>query len=124
MVVKLGGLGRFVFLRSFREHSKLCKCSTTCWLTPTLSSCLRCRALTGRVLALLLVRVNGAVLCCAVRSKESLEKQEGSPTNSILVGNYRLRRVVRWEKIPTMPSEVGDIKVKPITIYKIMGFRR
>ena len=47
-----------------------------------------------RVLDLLLVRVDRALLCCAVlrlRSKESKGSQEDSPTNNIIVGNYRLR---------------------------------
>ena len=46
-----------------------------------------------RVLDLLLVRVDRALLCCAVlrlRSKESKGSQEDSPTNNIIVGNYRL----------------------------------
>ena len=44
-------------------------------------------------------------LCCAVlglRSKESGEVHEGSPTNTIR--NYGLRRAERWEKMPTMST--------------------
>ena len=74
------------------------------------SACLRCRALIG---AYLLCRLGGlTVLCCAemcLRSKESKEIQECSPTNNSLVGNYRPRRAERLEKIPTTSSEVGDI---------------
>ena len=29
------------------ENTASCRCSTTCWLSPTLSACLRCRPLTG-----------------------------------------------------------------------------
>ena len=67
-----------------------------------------------RVLSLLLVRVHCAtsMLCCAVlclRSKESNGIQEGSPTNITIVGNYRLKRVERWENISRVSSEVGEI---------------
>ena len=54
-----------------------------------------------RVLALLLVRVDCAALCCAVLAeRRSKEIQQGSPTNNnifiyILVGNVRLRRAER-----------------------------
>ena len=64
-----------------------------------------------RVLALLLVRVEWGVLCCAVlclRSKESKKKQGGSPKINVPVGNYRLRRAERREKIQTMSPEVGE----------------
>ena len=44
-----------------------------------------------------------------LRSKKSRENLEGTPTNNIPVGNYRLRREERCEKIPTMSSEVGEI---------------
>ena len=36
----------FDFFVSF-ENTASCKCSTICWLSLTLSACLRCRALTG-----------------------------------------------------------------------------
>ena len=42
-------------------------------------------------------------------SKEIKEIQEGSPTNNIIVGNHRLRRAERWENIPRVSSEVGEI---------------
>ena len=42
-------------------------------------------------------------------SKESKEIQERSPTANIIVGNYRLRRAERWENIPRVSSEVGEI---------------
>ena len=42
-------------------------------------------------------------------SKESEEIQEGSSTNSIIVGNCRLRRAERWEIIPRVSSDVGEI---------------
>ena len=63
-----------------------------------------------RVLALLLVRVDCAALCCAVlccavlAEQKSNEIQESFPTNNIIVGNYRLRRAERWEKIATISS--------------------
>ena len=60
-----------------------------------------------RALALLLVRVDCAVPC--LRSKESKEIQEGSPANPILVGNYRLGRVEKWENMPMISSEVGEM---------------
>ena len=41
--------------------------------------------------------------------QQSTEIQEGSPTINILVGNYRLRRAERWENIPRVSSEVGEI---------------
>ena len=66
-----------------------------------------------RVLALPLVRVDCAVLCW--RSKENKEIQEASPTNDIIVGNYRPRRPERWERIPTMFSEVCEIQVRLCT---------
>ena len=31
------------------------------------------------------------------------------PTNNFLVGNYGLRRAERWDNMPSMPSEVGEI---------------
>ena len=42
-------------------------------------------------------------------SQESKEVQEGSPTNNILVGDYRVGRAERWEYIRRVSSEVGDI---------------
>ena len=42
----------------FDEHSELCKCPATCWLEPTLSGCLRCRALMGAYLLWCLCRLN------------------------------------------------------------------
>ena len=43
------------------------------------------------------------------KSKPSKESHEGSPTNDIIAGNYRLKRAERWENIPTVCSEVGEI---------------
>ena len=43
--------------------------------------------------------------------EDSEEIQEGSPTNNIVVGNCRLRRAERWENIPRVFSEVGEIYV-------------
>ena len=40
--------------------------------------------------------------------KAKKKNQEGSPTNNILDGNYRLRRAERWENIPTVSSDVGE----------------
>ena len=31
------------------------------------------------------------------------------PTNNFLVGNYGLRRAERWQDMPSMSSEVGEI---------------
>ena len=105
------GPGRFRFICSLREHSELYKLCITlddCWLEPILSACLRCRALIGAYLLCCLCELlRCAVLC--LRSKESKEIQEGSPANNINVGNYKLRRAERWEKIPKMSSEVGEI---------------
>ena len=42
-------------------------------------------------------------------SKKSKEFQEGSPTDNIIVGNFRLRRAERWENIPRVSSEVAEI---------------
>ena len=42
-------------------------------------------------------------------SKENKEVQEGSPPNNIIVGKYRLRMAERWENIPSVSSEVGEI---------------
>ena len=42
-------------------------------------------------------------------SQESKEVQEGSPTNNILVGDYRVGRAERWEYIRRVSSEVGEI---------------
>ena len=44
----------------------LCKCSTTCWLLPTLAACLCCRTLVGSYLLCGFVRADCALLCCAV----------------------------------------------------------
>ena len=41
--------------------------------------------------------------------KESKYIQEGSPTNNILVGNFRLRRAERWENMPRVSSKVDEI---------------
>ena len=43
------------------------------------------------------------------KSKESKELREGSPTPHFLVGNYGLRRAERWDDMPSMSSEVGEI---------------
>ena len=48
--------------------------------------------------------------------EENKEIQEGSPTNNIIVGNYRLRRAERWENVSRVSSEVslyrgGAIKI-------------
>ena len=32
-----------------------------------------------------------------------------SPTTNFLVGNYGLRRAERWDDMPSMPSEAGEI---------------
>ena len=41
--------------------------------------------------------------------EESIETLEGSPTNNVIVGSYRLRRAERWDNIPRVSSEVGEI---------------
>ena len=41
--------------------------------------------------------------------EESKEIQKGSPTHTFLVGKYGLRRTERWEGMPSMSSEVGEI---------------
>ena len=58
---------RFPCICSHVELSVLRKCSTTgvCWLSPTLSACLRCRALIGTYLLGGFVGPDCAVLCCA-----------------------------------------------------------
>ena len=67
-------------------------CATLC------SAVLRCAVLCCAVLCC-------AVLCCAVLAEQkSNEIQESFPTNNIIVGNYRLRRAERWEKIATISS--------------------
>ena len=43
------------------------------------------------------------------KSKKSKELRGGSPTNSFLVGNYGLRRAERWDDMPSMSSEVGEV---------------
>ena len=43
------------------------------------------------------------------KSTEGKEPREGSPTNDLLVGNYGLRRAERWDDMPSMSSEVGEI---------------
>ena len=43
------------------------------------------------------------------KSKESKEVPESSPTNNFLVGNYGLRSAERWEDMPSMCTEVGEI---------------
>ena len=43
------------------------------------------------------------------KRKESKELREGSPTNNFPVGNYGLRRASRWDDMPSMSSEVGEI---------------
>ena len=45
------------------------------------------------------------------KSKESKELREGSPTNNFLVGNYGLRRAERWEDMPSVSPEMGEIYV-------------
>ena len=59
--------GSIRFLGSFWEHGELHKCSTTRWLSPTLSACLHCRALIGAYLLCCFVQgwFNFDVLCCA-----------------------------------------------------------
>ena len=66
-----------------------------------------------RVLALVLVRVDCAVARCACGAKKA-ENQKGSRKNDITVGNNRLRRAERWENMPSMSSEVGEIYWKSI----------
>ena len=58
-----------------------------------------------------------AVLC--LRSKESKGIQECSPTNNILVGNYRLRRAERWENMPTVSSDKYSTAVQ---LYMVGGW--
>ena len=41
--------------------------------------------------------------------KKAKELWEGSPTPNFLVGNYGLRRAERWDDMPSMSSEVGEI---------------
>ena len=68
MVQSFVGRADFDFFVRF-ENSELYKCSTTCWLEPTLSACLRCRALVGAYLLCCLCGVTAmccAVLCCVV----------------------------------------------------------
>ena len=43
------------------------------------------------------------------KKQKSKELREGSPTNNFLVGNYGLRRAERWEDMPSMSSEMGEI---------------
>ena len=44
------------------------------------------------------------------RSEESKENSgKFSPTNNILFGNYRLRRVERCEDLPTVSFDLGEI---------------
>lgn len=77
-------------------------------LVPANSVCLRTLSrYDWRELALLIVRVAGAVLF--FRSKERRYMQEGSPTNIIFVVNYRLRRDKKWDNIPTMSPEAGEL---------------
>ena len=56
--------------------------------------------------------------CCAQKrsrlKKKKKQKTPGrmfSPTNIFLVGNYGLRRAERWDDMPSMSSEVSEIKV-------------
>ena len=44
-------------------------------------------------------------------SKEVKEIQEGFPTIFVIVSHYRLRRAERWENIPRVSCEVGEISV-------------
>ena len=49
------------------ENTASCRCSTTCWLSPTLSACLRLSHSGRHVLCASLLGVaDCAVLCCAV----------------------------------------------------------
>ena len=85
----------FRFLRPFREHSELCK-RLDDMLARANSVCLLALSRSDeRVLALLPVRVDGAVLCCAVLccacGAKKAKKKQGHPTKNIVVGNYRLR---------------------------------
>ena len=57
--------GTFRFLRSLWERRNLYKCSTTCYVWPTLSACLRCRALVVYTFFATLCRSDCALLCCA-----------------------------------------------------------
>ena len=46
------------------------------------------------------------------KNKESEKLREGSfpqQLRNFLVGNYGLRRAERWDDMPTMSSEVGEI---------------
>ena len=52
------GRAEIRFLSSSWEDGELHKCSTTCWLKPTMSACLRCGVVA-------LCRADCAVLCCA-----------------------------------------------------------
>ena len=62
-----------------------------------------------RVLALLLVRVDCAVLCCAVLAEQRKQKKSGRFPNK---QNYpRQLQAERWESIPTVSSNVGEIQV-------------
>ena len=106
-------VGREDFHFFFRfENTAKCtnKCLTTCLFEPTLSACLRCRALIGSCLHCYLCGLTAlcsAALC--LRSKKSKEFREDSPTNNIIVGNYGLRRAERWEGKPSLSPEVGEI---------------
>ena len=80
------------------------------------SACLLALSRSDRhLLALLLVRVDCAVLfcavlCCAVLAEQRKQiNSKDSPTNNIIVGNYGLRRAERWEYMPSMSSEIGEI---------------
>ena len=80
------------FLRSFREHSELYECLDD-MLARADSVSLRALSRSDlRELALLLLRVDCAVLCVlCMRSKEAkkIRKVRQLPGNKILVGNYR-----------------------------------
>ena len=43
--------------------------------------------------------------------------KEGFPTNNFLVGNYGLRRDERWEDMPSMSSEVGEIYCMQVCLW-------
>ena len=113
--VKAGQVSNFSFvLRTQRAD----KCSTTCWLSPTLSACLRCRAMVGTYFGAL-CRADCALLCAvyAVVARRQYARSLRKGPRKQKFGKRRLlfqkrkgkREKARWQVIKGV-VQVGALR--------------
>ena len=97
----VGGADFDFFVRF--ENTAGCKCSTTCWLPPTLSACLRCRAVTGTHLHCCFVQACLRCILCYACGRCSID--------NMLVYTYKKRNIwkINWKYVerPTTPMWGG-----------------